>query len=440
MKNTMAKKRVSRFIAVLVCCCMMLSCVSNGIMAAYSGAQMGTYIDKTYEYEKNGGSKVLSDTEAKTALTEGTDLLMMASGRDVGRTSVTDAEFETYLGYVNVNLRGGNGSYKASDFLRGAIAVGAAGGDPTAVGKDSNGNRVDLLYKGVYSRSITTLEKDGAKTVAYALIALDANGVSDSDIRFGGSKVTREQLKSSLVNYAVTLSGQAVPDVGTAALVLSALAPYYCDGESAVVSAAEDLLYKVSGLQSVDGVIKDSSTATADMIVALCSMNIDPTVNEYFEADLVSGLLRHYNSDGGFAPGGSSAASTSAATSAARCALVAYYCFDQGGFFYDFSSVKAHSVKTITTPTNTGNNSGNSSSSNNGSSSSNNGSSSSNKNNNSSSSNKNTGSSSSSSSKNNNSSSSSSKNNGSSSNSAGNNTRSITAEASADKIVEKIRV
>ncbi|MBQ1252460.1 MAG: hypothetical protein IIY02_06050, partial [Firmicutes bacterium] len=227
MKNPMKRKGASRFIALLVCCCMLFNITGTGVAAAYDENHIELLVDKTYDYEKDSGSKVLSDTEAKSALTERVDLLITASGRDSANTAVTSAEFSRYLGYVNVNLRNGNGTYKAIDFLRAAVAVTAAGVDPTNVNKDVNGNRVDLLYKGVYTRSISTLESEGPKTVAYALIALDVNGISGSEMRASGSKVTRSDLKASLVRSADQLSASSVPDVGNAALVLSALAPYY---------------------------------------------------------------------------------------------------------------------------------------------------------------------------------------------------------------------
>ena len=339
------KNRVFTLCGILLCCALFL-CAFSGTAWAASGAQIAAYIDKTYEYEKGGGSKVLTEDKAKKALTADTDLLILAAGRDVGRTAVTDDEFSTYLGYVNEHLRNGNGSYSAADFLRGALAVGAAGGDPSSVGKDAGGNRVDLLYKGLYSRSLASLEKEGIKTVAYGLLALEANGISDEEMRASGSKVSRSQLRSSLTSSAKTLASQGVPDAGTSALVIAALSRDYVKGDSDVVSAVNLLLKKMAGLQSTDGILKDSLPATAEMIIALCSIGVNPERNEYFEYDLYQGMMRFYCSNGGFSAtvGGSSSVS---ATASARCGLVAFLCYQEDGLFYDFSGVKSHSVKTI---------------------------------------------------------------------------------------------
>lgn len=355
-----------RMIAVALCCCMVLGACSSGLLAAATSSQVSVYISKTYEYEKGSGSKVLTDAEAKTALTENTDLLVLAAGRDVDHSSLTDDEFSTYLGYINANLHSGNGSYKSMDFLRAALAVRAAGADPRQVGKDANGNSVNLLYKGLYTRSIGSLEKEGTKTVAYGLLALDANGISDTEIRSVGSKVSRSQLKSSLVSAARSLSTQSAPDVGTSAMLLAALAPYYQINEADVVSASQALLHKLAELQSANGLVKNSTAATANLITALCSMGMNPAQNDYFAYDLHQGLMTCYNADGGFSTG-SGSASSAEATSVARCALVAYYYFDRGEDFYDFTHVKAHTVKSIAsstgsssnTNTNTGSNSTN---------------------------------------------------------------------------------
>ena len=83
------KNRVFTLCGILLCCALFL-CAFSGTAWAASGAQIAAYIDKTYEYEKGGGSKVLTEDKAKKALTADTDLLILAAGRDVGRTAVTD--------------------------------------------------------------------------------------------------------------------------------------------------------------------------------------------------------------------------------------------------------------------------------------------------------------------------------------------------------------
>ena len=85
---------------VILCVLLLLLFFADAVLAA-GGAQIAGYIDKTYEYEKGSAAKVLTEDKAKKALTADTDLLILAAGRDVGRSAVTDDEFSTYLGYVN---------------------------------------------------------------------------------------------------------------------------------------------------------------------------------------------------------------------------------------------------------------------------------------------------------------------------------------------------
>lgn len=353
MRNLTLKKKNSLYLlcGILLCFGVFAFFFSEELWAADSG-KIAAYIDKTYEYEKGSDSKVLTENEAKNALTADVDLLVMAAGRDVNRSMMTDDEFRTYLGYVNLKLRNGNGNYRGEDFLRCALAVGAAGGDPSAVGKDAQGNRVDLLYKGLYSRSLRSLEQEGAKTVAYGLLAVDANGISDNMMRANGSKVSRSQLKVSLIAAAKKLSVRSVPDVGTSALIVAALAHDYVNGDSATVSAVDDLLYRIARLQAADGEIKDSLPATAETLTALCALGIDPEDNAYFSENLYQAMMRFYCANGGFATAINGSA-TAGATAEARCALVAYYCYTQSGLFYDFSGVKSHDVKTIASSTST---------------------------------------------------------------------------------------
>lgn len=338
------KRSFRRFAAAVCAAALCFSAFAAGVSASPRSD-----INQTYEYEKGGGSAVMTDEKLSQAMTERYDLLIMAAGRDTAQTAVSDEDFSKYLGYVNARLKGGNASYTVSDFLRAALACGAAGKDPSSVGVDDNRNRVDLLYKGLYSRSLASLKKEGTRTVAYALLALDANGVSDAAARAAGSSVTRQDLKAALCESAETLSGQASPDVHTAGLVLSALAPYYKAGEPGAVKAVSALLTKLAAVQNGSGAFQNSCAATAAVVTGLCAVGLDPADNTFLHGDAYAGLLRFQNSDGGFgsAAGG---ASSSATTSVARVALVAYAVFQNGDVFYDFSGVKHHAPAVVSLP------------------------------------------------------------------------------------------
>lgn len=327
----------------------MLFAMGDQLVAAASDS-VDTYIGSTFTYEKGSNSLVIYDSAAKDALSDTTDLLALAAGRYTAQTAVTSAEFSNYLGYVNYNLTAKNGVLpSAADYLSAALAVGAAGGTPTATGTDSGGNKVNLLYKGIYSRSLTTLTKEGTSTVAYALITLDALHVSDATIHASGSKVTRAQLKTSLIASATTLAAASTSDLTTCGLVMQSLAPYYRAHQTPVVTAVNSLLDKIDGLQAANGSFGDSVIATAEIMTGVTALDINPAVtNDYFKYSIYDGLLTFYHSDGGFGLT-AAASSTAAATNYGRIALVSYWCYQQNAIFYDFSGVTAHTATKIAT-------------------------------------------------------------------------------------------
>lgn len=93
------------------------------------------------------------------------------------------------------------------------------------------------------------------------------------------------------------LSG-AVPDADVTAMTISALAPYY--QESAVAGAIERGIVVLSGLQEHDGTFSSygvqNPESTAQVIIALCSLGIEPLTDARFIKDgntLLDGMLRY---------------------------------------------------------------------------------------------------------------------------------------------------
>lgn len=346
MKKTLFYKR-NQIIPMLflgVALCLGIFVVFGGQTVDAADTTVSTYINNTVNYAKGSNSLVFYDSLVKDATADNTDQLAMAMGRYTVQTAVSADEFANYLGYVNHNLTVKKGVLpSAADYLGVALAVGAAGGKPTAAGTDSSGNQINLLYKGIYCRSLATLSNEGTATVAYALLTLDALHVSDATMRASGSKVTRMQLKDNLVAAAKN----PVSDVSLSGLILQALAPYYRDKDTGVVAAVDSLLPKIQEFQAVNGSFKDSVVATGQVLTGLCALGIDPAKSGgSFDYSVYNGLLTFLNSDGGFGLS-ASGSSTASATNYARIALVAYWCYQNNTSFYDFSGVTAHTAKTI---------------------------------------------------------------------------------------------
>lgn len=347
-KKTFLKRRSSTlavFLLVTALCCAAFTAFDEVPANAAAGAEVAAYIDNTVTYAKGKNSLVFSDAVVKDAATDSTDQLMLSLGRYTARQTVTAEEFANYLGYVNRNLTDKQGVLpSADDYLGIALAVAAAGGNVTAAGTDGNGNGINLLYRGIYSRSITTLNKEGTVTVAHALLTLDALNISNAAMAAVGARVTRAELKEQLVTFAKETS---VSDISLCGLVLQALGPYYRGHDGKVVAAVDELLKKLSSLQTVNGSFKDSVAATGQLMTGLCALGLDPDDSGgVFRYSVYEGLLTFYNSDGGFglAAAGSSTAS---ATHYGRLALVAYWCFQEDAVFFDFTGLPAHKAKTI---------------------------------------------------------------------------------------------
>lgn len=342
------KNRIIATFLLGIALCLGAFTVHGEATADAAGTKVTTYIDKTVAYAKGKNNLLFYDDVVKKAASDSTDQLMLAMGRYTAQTAVTADEFANYLGYVNRNLTDKKGILpSADDYLDIALAVGAAGGNVTAAGTDSGGNQINLLYKGIYSRGITTLRNEGTVTVADALLVLDALHVSDATLRASGSKVTRKELKDDLVAAVKNYASGTDLDISLCGLVLQALGPYYRNQDNAVVAAVGDLLSKLSSLQAADGSFKDSVVATGQLLTGICALGLDPTdTGGAFKHSIYDGLLTFYNSDGGF---GLSAAgsSTASATHYGRLALVAYWCYQENTQFFDFAGLPAHTAKTI---------------------------------------------------------------------------------------------
>lgn len=211
---------------------------------------------------------------------------------------------------------------KATEWHRIALAVLAMGGDPTAFGKDETGGFIDLIADGTYNRGKTaSLGRQGINGWIWGLITLDS-------MRYAvpaGAYYTRDDmiieiLRQQLADGGFALSGQlADPDI--TAMALQALAPYYnCETvysykqktlgkevSKTVRQVVEEALGCLSELQLDTGDFASWGTqnveSTDQVVVALCSLGIDPLTDTRFIKNgntLLDGILRYRMQDGGF--------------------------------------------------------------------------------------------------------------------------------------------
>lgn len=211
---------------------------------------------------------------------------------------------------------------KATEWHRISLAILAMGGDPTRIGADENGSPIDLIADGTYDRGKTvSLGRQGITGWVWGLIALDAMRYEIPDgAYYSRDDIITEILRLQLEDKGFALTGKrADPDV--TAIVVQALAPYYNsekvytyqpkDGEGEVSQtvrqAVDDALALLSALQKDTGDFSSwgirNVESTVQVMVALCSLGLDPLTDERFIKNgntLLDGILQYQHEDGGF--------------------------------------------------------------------------------------------------------------------------------------------
>ncbi len=212
---------------------------------------------------------------------------------------------------------------KATEWHRISLAVLAAGGDPTDMGKDKKGNTINLIADGTYNRGKSaSLGKQGINGWIWGLIALDSMRYEiPSDAFYTRDDIIKEILSRQLPSGGFTLSGTQ-PDPDITAMALQALAPY-CESEKeyiyndfltdekrnkTVKKVVDEALNCLSKLQLESGDFESWGTvnveSTDQVVVALCCLNINPLTDKRFiknENTLLDGILKYRTQDGGIA-------------------------------------------------------------------------------------------------------------------------------------------
>ena len=253
---------------------------------------------------------------------------------------------------------------KATEWHRIALSDLACGGDPTSIGADSDGGSIDLISDGIYNWNQTDdIATQGNNGTIFALITLDAKNYQVPE----GSRYTRDVLLTKLMEAqnpdgSFGLTAGETGDVDLTAMALQAMAPYYEAGNKAekiysltqgkaslIKKAVNSALSWLSQEQGEGGMFKSdedyTSESCAQVIIALCSLGIDPQEDSRFEkdgSDVVDGLLEFRAEDGGYVHlledkdrEYSDRAMSSQQAGLAFCAMKRFY--EDGSRLYDFT-------------------------------------------------------------------------------------------------------
>ncbi len=190
-------------------------------------------------------------------------------------------------------------SRKVTDLERIALAIGAAQGDPrNFAGKD--------LIAEIYN--FPNIQAQGLNGPIFALLALDSgNYVVPAEAKWSREDLLAIILSKQLPDGGFNLRSTGSSDPDITAMALQALAPYYREGRAEVRTVVDEALATLSKLQDQDGHYISwgavNSESTAQVIIALCSLRIDPDTEPRFIKNgrtLPGNLLQFRADDGGF--------------------------------------------------------------------------------------------------------------------------------------------
>src|SRR5690625_5028687 len=245
----------------------------------------------------------------------------------MGRIGYPD-EYDRYLAVIRdvvenrYQQEGKLDDSKATEWHRISLAILSSGGDPTKIGTDTEGKTINLISDGTYNRGKTrSLGTQGINGWIWGLIAMDSMRYPvPEDAHDTRQSIIEEIMKLQLTDGGFSLnSPESDPDI--IAMAIQALAPYYNSEETytyeqgavskevtkTVREVIDEALHTLSNLQTENGDFESfgipNSESTAQVIVALTSLGIDPLSDERFiknDNTILDGISSYLMDDGGF--------------------------------------------------------------------------------------------------------------------------------------------
>lgn len=336
MLSIIRKGRLKRLIAVILCLFSLTGALSVPLTAqtqstpakVYAVSEIENVIEGIIKWKKtdNGSTPdgyLINNTFLELAGTTAGDWFPIGLGR-YGYPDNAEGYLAVTTEAVQDRYRepGKLSAVKATEWHRLSLAILAMGGDPTAVGKDQSGKPINLIADGTYDRGKTTsLGRQGINGWIWGLIALDSRHYEiPAGAAYSRNEIITEILQAQLLDGGFALTGEtADPDI--TAMAIQALAPYYtatlsytydrkATGQKTtrrVRDVVDEALARLAKVQLPSGDYKSWGTknaeSTAQVIVALCSLGIDPQKDQRFIKDgvsLLDGILSYRRPDGGF--------------------------------------------------------------------------------------------------------------------------------------------
>lgn len=256
--------------------------------------------------------------------------------------NIDKSYFEKYQNNVVNTLVEKNGvlsTAKYTEYSRVILSLTSIGSDVTNVGS------YNLLS---YLSDFNKVKRQGINGPIWALIALDSNNYEIPTNENPSNQTTRENLIEYIINKELSNGGWALigntPDPDITAMAVTSLAKYYNSNEE-VKKSVDSAITALTKMQNSSGEFSSfgtvNSESTSQVIVALCSLGINPDTDKRFIKNgksPVDILLSYYVGNGFSHTKGSNY--NQMATEQCFYGLVAYYRLcNNKNFLYNMTDV-----------------------------------------------------------------------------------------------------
>ena len=256
--------------------------------------------------------------------------------------NIDKSYFEKYQNNVVNTLVEKNGvlsTAKYTEYSRVILSLTSIGSDVTNVGS------YNLLS---YLSDFNKVKRQGINGPIWALIALDSNNYEIPTNENPSNQTTRENLIEYIISKELSNGGWALigntPDPDITAMAVTSLAKYYNSNEE-VKKSVDRGITALTKMQNSSGEFSSfgtvNSESTSQVIVALCSLGINPDTDKRFIKNgksLVDILLSYYVGNGFSHTKGSNY--NQMATEQCFYGLVAYYRLcNNKNFLYNMTDV-----------------------------------------------------------------------------------------------------
>lgn len=322
-------QRKSKFLVIPIVVAIFLSVISVG--------SVSTSLKGYKEYNETG--KYLSKQSPVVGSIGGEWEVIGLARSDL---NIDKSYFEKYQNNVVNTLVEKNGvlsTAKYTEYSRVILSLTSIGSDVTNVGS------YNLLS---YLSDFNKVKRQGINGPIWALIALDSNNYEIPTNENPSNQTTREKLieyilSKELINGGWALSGNN-PDPDITAMAITSLAKYYNSNEE-VKKSVDRGITALTKIQNSSGEFSSfgtvNSESTSQVIVALCSLGINPDTDKRFIKNgksPVDILLSYYVGNGFSHTKGSNY--NQMATEQCFYGLVAYYRLcNNKNFLYNMTDV-----------------------------------------------------------------------------------------------------